>query len=37
MLTINIKAHNRQYEIIPPAMMYFKGYYEVVANEKEGT
>ena len=29
-------AHNRQYEIVPPAMMYFNEYYEVASNETEG-
>ena len=29
-------AHNRQYEIVPPAMMYFNEYYEVAPNETEG-
>jgi predicted P-loop ATPase len=31
-----VMAHNRQYEIVPPAMMYFNEYYEVAPNETEG-
>lgn len=31
-----VMAHNRQYEIVPPAMMYFNEYYEVATNETEG-
>ena len=31
-----VMAHNRQYEIVPPAMMYFNEYYEVASNETEG-
>ena len=34
--TKEIMAHNRQYEIIPPAILYFKEYYEAAANEDDG-
>ena len=31
-----IMAHNRQYEIIPPAVIYFNEYYEPAESERDG-
>lgn len=31
-----IMVHNRQYEIVPPTMIFFKEFYEVATNEIEG-
>ncbi|MBQ9357649.1 MAG: DUF3874 domain-containing protein, partial [Prevotella sp.] len=32
----DIMAHNRQFEITPPAVLYFNEYYDVAASEEEG-
>ena len=32
-----IMAHNKQYQLVPPAILYFHEYFEVVRNEREGT
>ena len=31
-----IMAHNKQYQILPPAIQYFSEYFEVVDNEDDG-
>ena len=31
-----IMEHNRQYQVVPPAIQYFNEYYEVAADEKDG-
>lgn len=31
-----VLAHNRQYKLVPPAILYFNKYYEVVIYETEG-
>ena len=31
-----IMAHNREFELLPPAIYYFKEYYEVVQDEQKG-
>jgi len=31
-----IMAHNREFELVPPAIYYFKEYYEAVQDEKDG-
>ena len=31
-----VMAHNKQYQIVPPAVMFFHEYYEAVADEADG-
>ena len=31
-----VMAHNREFELVPPAIYYFKEYYEAVEDERDG-
>ena len=31
-----LMAHNRQFEVLPPAVQYFNEYYTAVSDESEG-
>ena len=35
--TAQIQAHNKQFQMVPPAIQYFNEYYEAAADESEGT